>query len=146
MRSLFREMAKEKQLELQFSVSGSTPISINTDRSRLEQILKNLLSNAIKFTAKGYIQLRIEPNTADPDFIDVIVKDTGIGIAPEKQEHIFGAFQQADGSTRRKYGGTGLGLAISRRSEEHTSELQSLMRTSYAVFCLKKKKTKKKSK
>ncbi|TCK82708.1 response regulator [Albibacterium bauzanense] len=114
MRSLFGEMAKEKQLDLQFSVSGSTPRSITTDRSRLEQILKNLLSNALKFTAKGYIQLRIEPNTADPDFIDVIVKDTGIGIAPEKQEHIFGAFQQADGSTRRKYGGTGLGLAISR--------------------------------
>lgn len=114
MRSLFGEMAKEKKLDLQFSVSGSTPRSITTDRSRLEQILKNLLSNALKFTAKGYIQLRIEPNSEDPDFIEIIVKDTGIGIASDKQEHIFGAFQQADGSTRRKYGGTGLGLAISK--------------------------------
>jgi len=114
MRSLFGEMAKEKRLDLQFSVSGNIPRSINTDRSRLEQILKNLLSNALKFTAKGYIQLRIEPNPANPDSIEFVVKDTGIGIAPDKQEHIFGAFQQADGSTRRKYGGTGLGLAISR--------------------------------
>jgi signal transduction histidine kinase/DNA-binding response OmpR family regulator/HAMP domain-containing protein len=114
MRSLFGEMAKEKHLDLQFSVSGSTPRFITTDRSRLEQILKNLLSNALKFTAKGYIQLRIEPNPDSLDFIEIIVKDTGIGIAPDKQEHIFGAFQQADGSTRRKYGGTGLGLAISR--------------------------------
>jgi len=114
MRSLFSEMAKEKHLDLQLSVSGNAPRFINTDRSRLEQILKNLLSNALKFTTKGHIQLRIEPDLNNPDFITIIVKDTGIGIAPEKQEHIFGAFQQADGSTRRKYGGTGLGLAISR--------------------------------
>ncbi|HUH17596.1 response regulator [Albibacterium sp.] len=114
MRSLFGEMAKEKKLDLQLSVSGKIPKSITTDRSRLEQILKNLISNALKFTAKGYIQLRIEPNSANPDLIDISVKDSGIGIAADKQEHIFGAFQQADGSTRRKYGGTGLGLAISR--------------------------------
>jgi len=114
MRSLFGEMTKQKHLDLQLSVSGNAPRIINTDRARLEQILKNLLSNALKFTSKGHIQLRIEPVPDNPDFIAIIVKDTGIGIAPDKQEHIFGAFQQADGSTRRKFGGTGLGLAISR--------------------------------
>ena len=114
MRSLFGEMAKQKNLDLQFSVDSNVPHQINTDRLRLEQILKNLMSNALKFTSKGYIHLNIEPAAERPGFISIIVKDSGIGIAPEKQEHIFGAFQQADGSTRRKYGGTGLGLAISR--------------------------------
>src|SRR5690606_3932539 len=114
MRSLFNEMAKQKNLDLEFSVDQNVPQFIHTDRLRLEQILKNLISNALKFTAKGYIHLNIEPTANRPDFISIIVKDSGIGIAPEKQEHIFGAFQQADGSTKRKYGGTGLGLAISR--------------------------------
>src|SRR5690606_35998940 len=114
MRSLFNEMAKQKNLDLEFSVDQNVPQFIHTDRLRLEQILKNLISNALKFTAKGYIHLNIEPTANRPDFISIIVKDSGIGIAPEKQEHIFGASQQADGSTRRKYGGTGLGLAISR--------------------------------
>lgn len=113
MRSLFGEMAKEKHLDFQLSVSGNAPRNIVTDRLRLEQILKNLIANALKFTSKGFIQLRVEP-AEQPGFISFKVKDSGIGIPQDKQEHIFGAFQQADGSTRRKYGGTGLGLAISR--------------------------------
>lgn len=114
MKSLFGELAKEKSLDLQFSVDREVPQLITTDRLRLEQILKNLLSNALKFTKKGFIHMNITQNTAQPDYIQFSVKDSGIGIAADKQEHIFGAFQQADGSTRRKYGGTGLGLAISR--------------------------------
>src|SRR6185312_6399586 len=99
--------------------------SMHTDAKRLQQILKNLLSNAFKFTDRGRVSLDIRPVTAgwSPDndslnkakpVICISVTDTGIGIPPEKQQIIFEAFQQADGSTSRKYGGTGLGLAISR--------------------------------
>src|SRR5205814_1572130 len=78
------------------------------------QIIKNLLSNALKFTSQGEVQLNITAMPNNPGYISFAVKDTGIGISPEKQLLIFEAFQQADGSTRRKYGGTGLGLSISR--------------------------------
>lgn len=81
---------------------------------RLEQILKNLISNAIKFTENGTVTLEIKVSTDDDKIICFIVKDTGIGIPLDKQPLIFEAFQQADGSTKRKYGGTGLGLSISR--------------------------------
>jgi len=99
--------------------------SIQTDAKRLQQILKNLLSNAFKFTRQGRVTLDIMPAMPDTRFesqnlnstdsvIAFSVSDTGIGIHPDKQQIIFEAFQQADGSTSRKYGGTGLGLAISR--------------------------------
>lgn len=114
MRSLFSEMAKEKNLDLQFTISNDAPLLITTDRLRLEQILKNLLSNALKFTKTGFIKMNIHDDPKKPDHIIFSVKDSGIGIPADKLEHIFGAFQQADGSTRRKFGGTGLGLAISR--------------------------------
>ena len=78
---------------------------------RLRQVLRNLLSNAIKFTERGKVNLRIWRQN---DIIAFSVTDTGIGIPNDKQRLIFEAFQQADGSTSRKYGGTGLGLAISR--------------------------------
>ena len=81
---------------------------------RLEQILKNLISNAIKFTAEGSVTLEIKKNPENDKLVIFSVKDTGIGIPREKQPLIFEAFQQADGSTKRKYGGTGLGLSISR--------------------------------
>lgn len=113
-RALFNQVAKEKNLEFKISVADDVPATIETDRMRLEQILKNLISNALKFTSKGSVELLVKANPADSKMLSFAVKDTGIGIPPEKQQLIFEAFQQADGSTKRKYGGTGLGLSISR--------------------------------
>jgi signal transduction histidine kinase/CheY-like chemotaxis protein/CHASE3 domain sensor protein/HAMP domain-containing protein len=113
MRSLFDPLAKEKALEFKTIVSGEAPDALVTDKLRLEQILKNLLSNALKFTSKGFVSLEISATAGSP-FIDFTVRDTGIGISEDKQALVFEAFQQADGSTRRKFGGTGLGLSISR--------------------------------
>ncbi|HMG81815.1 MAG TPA: response regulator [Ferruginibacter sp.] len=113
-RSLFDPVAKEKNLDWQVVVKDNVPGSIETDKMRLTQIIKNLLSNSFKFTQEGFVQLIIEVPADKPSFISFIVKDSGIGIAAEKQQLIFDAFQQEDGSTRRKYGGTGLGLSISR--------------------------------
>lgn len=114
MRSLFGPVAKERGVELNIFIDQQVPSQIETDKLRLEQILKNLLSNALKFTSKGSVNLSITSLKDNHAFISFTVKDTGIGIPKEKQELIFEAFQQADGSTRRKYGGTGLGLSISR--------------------------------
>src|SRR6266542_6820497 len=101
------------------------PPSIWTDEQRLQQVLKNLLSNAFKFTDKGGVKLALAPAPAGMRFfshrlaaaetvIALTVGDTGIGIPEDKLKLIFEAFQQADGTTSRKYGGTGLGLSISR--------------------------------
>jgi signal transduction histidine kinase/DNA-binding response OmpR family regulator len=114
MSSLFQPMAKEKRLELLIETDAQLPSQIETDKMRLEQVLKNLLSNALKFTSKGSVKLEIKPHDKNPSLLVFKVTDTGIGIAKEKQALIFEAFQQEDGSTRRKYGGTGLGLSISR--------------------------------
>ncbi|WP_125722980.1 response regulator [Flavobacterium ustbae] len=111
--NLFYLIAKEKNINFEI-IAKDAPIVIKTDKMRLEQILKNLISNAIKFTEKGTVSLEIKVNTENDKEICFIVKDTGIGIPLEKQPLIFEAFQQADGSTKRKYGGTGLGLSISR--------------------------------
>lgn len=111
--NLFNLVAKEKGIEFEI-IAKEAPIVIKTDKMRLEQILKNLISNAIKFTEKGKVSLEIKISTDDEKIICFIVKDTGIGIPLEKQPLVFEAFQQADGSTKRKYGGTGLGLSISR--------------------------------
>jgi CheY-like chemotaxis protein/HAMP domain-containing protein len=108
----FRQVAEEKGLAFTIELAGDLPASIDTDDMRLRQVLRNLLSNAIKFTERGRVQLRIY--RAAPEVVAFSVSDTGIGIPKEKQRLIFEAFQQADGSTSRKYGGTGLGLAISR--------------------------------
>ncbi|TCD11706.1 response regulator [Pedobacter frigidisoli] len=113
MRSLFNPVAKEKNLNFVVEKSVETPEIFNTDKMRLEQIIKNLLSNAIKFTTEGSVTLNIDKNEKLNALI-FKVTDTGLGIAPEKQGMVFEAFQQADGSTRRKFGGTGLGLSISR--------------------------------
>jgi CheY-like chemotaxis protein/two-component sensor histidine kinase len=111
MHSLFNAIAKEKNLDFHISVEKDIPAIIETDKLRLEQILRNLISNALKFTKKGSVELKIARQDSSIAFA---VKDTGIGIPKEKQQTIFEAFQQADGSTRRQYGGTGLGLSISR--------------------------------
>ncbi|MBF5026591.1 response regulator [Planobacterium oryzisoli] len=108
---LFSAQADQKNLELNAKIHSGVPDKITTDKLRIEQILKNLLSNAIKFTSQGSIALEISEKDRQVFFE---VKDTGIGIPQEKQHMVFEAFQQADGSTQRKYGGTGLGLSISR--------------------------------
>jgi CheY-like chemotaxis protein len=121
----FGHVAENKKLAFAVDLNGDLPRGVQTDAKRLQQILKNLLSNAFKFTDHGMVALKVHEATAgwstDNDSLNqakrVIafsVTDTGIGIAPDKQQIIFEAFQQADGSTNRKYGGTGLGLAISR--------------------------------
>ncbi|MES2701196.1 MAG: response regulator [Bacteroidota bacterium] len=113
MRMLFAPVAKEKGLE--FSVSADASLTeVETDKMRLEQVIKNLISNALKFTREGSVHLSISKDKRRAGFVAFEVIDTGIGIAADKQKLIFEAFQQADGSTRRKYGGTGLGLSISK--------------------------------
>ena len=112
MRSLFSPVANSKALELAIDVEEQLQV-IHTDKMRLEQILKNLLSNAVKFTEQGKVSLSVHKN-ASGNRIVFKVADTGIGIASDKQGLIFEAFQQADGSTRRRFGGTGLGLSISK--------------------------------
>ncbi len=108
----FRQVAEEKGLAFTLELDPSLPASIETDDMRLRQVLRNLLSNAMKFTERGRVHLRIY--RAAVDVIGFAVSDTGIGIPKDKQQLIFESFQQADGSTSRKYGGTGLGLTISR--------------------------------
>ncbi|MFD1142762.1 response regulator [Larkinella insperata] len=114
LQALFAPLAKEKGLDFAVTVEENVPTVIETDKMRLGQILKNLISNALKFTAQGSITLTVKRTPQTDSTLSFIVKDTGIGIPPEKQQLIFEAFQQADGSTKRKYGGTGLGLSISR--------------------------------
>ncbi|MEV6170419.1 HAMP domain-containing protein [Streptomyces sp. NPDC051954] len=118
----FRPLTLDRGLAFEVAVGDDVPHEMYSDEQRLQQILRNLLSNAIKFTATGRVELRVS-RVKDPehhyvrDTDEVIafgVSDTGIGIAPEKLPVIFEAFQQADGTTNRKYGGTGLGLSISR--------------------------------
>lgn len=125
--SMFSEVAKSNGVDLRLNVSPENRnLILTTDRQRVEQIIRNLLSNAFKFTGKGgSVTFTIGLPSADVVFknkslqaaskvVAFSVCDTGIGILKEKQEIIFNAFQQADGSTKRKYGGTGLGLSISR--------------------------------
>ncbi|RYZ52484.1 MAG: response regulator, partial [Chitinophagaceae bacterium] len=114
MKSLFSPVAREKGISFELAVAPEVPSQIETDKLRLEQVLRNLLSNAIKFTAEGSVSLTVSTLPENQSFLSFTVKDTGIGIPVDKQSLIFEAFQQADGSTRRKYGGTGLGLSISR--------------------------------
>jgi signal transduction histidine kinase/CheY-like chemotaxis protein/HAMP domain-containing protein len=121
----FRPQAEDKGLELRVEVAPEVPDSIATDAQRLHQVLRNLLANAVKFTDVGHVTLEI--GVAPPgalhgvptldsarSVVSFAVRDTGIGIPDGKLEMIFEQFQQADGTTSRKYGGTGLGLSISR--------------------------------
>ncbi|HET7461026.1 MAG TPA: HAMP domain-containing protein, partial [Longimicrobium sp.] len=121
----FRPVAEQKGLKLETSIEADAPESMWTDGQRLQQVLKNLLSNAFKFTEHGTVALTVRKADKGRRFgnrtldeadavIAFSVSDTGIGIPKDKQRLIFEAFQQADGTTSRKYGGTGLGLNISR--------------------------------
>ncbi|MFE4262084.1 HAMP domain-containing protein [Streptomyces sp. NPDC056883] len=119
----FRPMTTQKSLDFTVTTAPGAPDDLLTDDSRLRQILRNLLSNAVKFTERGGVELRIEPAAAPEipsglsrrgPILAFRVRDTGIGIPEQQLESVFGAFQQADGTTSRKYGGTGLGLSISR--------------------------------
>lgn len=112
---LFKPVADEKGLMLVVERQPSAPETLLTDADKLAQILKNFIANAIKFTAQGQITLRLEHDASDSRWpVRISVTDTGIGIPEDKHELIFEAFQQADGSTSRRYGGTGLGLSICR--------------------------------
>src|SRR5687767_14399091 len=125
MERTFRQLAADKGLDFKVRFDGTLPETIRTDEKRLQQIVLNLLSNAFKFTQEGSVTLDVRcvesgwssnhPVLRNFDrAVEISVTDTGIGIPEEKQKLIFEAFQQADGTTSRKYGGTGLGLSISR--------------------------------
>ncbi|WP_372681802.1 response regulator [Desulfosarcina sp.] len=121
----FAPLAEQRGIRFTIRVASDVPERLITDRKRVEQIIKNFLSNAFKFTARGTIHLeftvsrelvicRGADDAGDHGCLAISVVDTGIGIPAAKQQMVFEAFQQVDGSTRRKYGGTGLGLSISR--------------------------------
>ncbi|GAB3909866.1 hypothetical protein GCM10028803_48380 [Larkinella knui] len=123
---LFSVVAEQKGVKLVTEVDESVPPVLFIAKPRLEQVIKNLLSNAFKFTPQGgtvTLSFRVhgpmdgfanEPLVKAGQWLAIAVQDTGIGVSPDKQQVIFEAFQQADGSTSRKYGGTGLGLSISK--------------------------------
>jgi PAS domain S-box-containing protein len=116
----FAPRAHEKGIELILHIAPQTPDSLTGDAVRLRQIIVNMMGNAVKFTESGEVALRVEveSQTEEEALLHFSVRDTGIGIPPEKQRLIFEAFTQADASTTRKFGGTGLGLAISSRLVE----------------------------
>ncbi len=120
---LYKDVAENKGLNLQFNIAGDAPATVKTDSQRLQQVLRNLITNAFKFTKEGTVSVdmaRPQPEHLKGTQLKVekclafSVKDEGIGISEDKQKVIFEAFQQADGSTSRNYGGTGLGLSISK--------------------------------
>ena len=112
LRETFAPLAAAKNLKLTFDRAPGAPDTLVTDSQRACRYLRNLLSNAVKFTERGEVSLCVAP--AEDGMLRFEVRDSGIGIAPDKLEMIFEAFQQADGSTSRQYGGSGLGLSISR--------------------------------
>src|SRR2546426_12439593 len=124
-RSTFRHVAEGKGIAFAIEIDPKLPRAIRTDGKRLQQVIKNLLSNAFRFTEKGSVTLRMQAARAGwnsenqilneaETVVAFAVSDTGVGIPKDKHQIIFEAFQQADGTTSRKYGGTGLGLSISR--------------------------------
>lgn len=110
----FETLATRKGLQMSKVLDPElSELTLHTDVQKLEQVLKNLLSNAIKFTEHGGVEIRVEMGS--DSVLNFAVKDTGIGISSDKQRLIFHSFQQADGTTSRRYGGTGLGLSISKK-------------------------------
>ena len=123
MAQTFGPTADQKGLDYDIVIAGDAPENLHTDEQRLQQVLRNLLSNAFKFTERGQVCLSVEPavdatflaeSLHDVDVVAFRVADTGVGVPAEKLRLIFEAFQQADGTTSRRFGGTGLGLSISR--------------------------------
>ncbi len=114
---LLAPRAQAKGIEIASFVDERLPAKLMGDPARLRQVLLNLAGNAIKFTERGGVAVIVEPDEID-DAIRFSVRDTGVGIAPQDQARIFRDFEQADGSSTRKFGGTGLGLAISKRIVE----------------------------
>lgn len=112
--------AEEKQLRLRCDISPELPATFIADPVRLRQIIVNLVGNAIKFTERGEVVVNVswQENRIERNMLQFSIRDTGIGIPPERIRHIFDAFTQADNSITRKYGGTGLGLSITRRLVE----------------------------
>jgi two-component system sensor histidine kinase/response regulator len=109
---LLAPRAHSKQLELACRIDERLPTAVRGDPFRLRQVLTNLIGNAVKFTAAGEVVVDVTQH--DPQTLRIGVRDTGIGLSDAERKRLFQAFEQADGSTTRRYGGTGLGLAISR--------------------------------
>src|ERR1019366_4067470 len=114
---LLAPRAQAKDIEIASFVDDRLPANVMGDAARLRQVLLNLAGNAIKFTEQGGVAVIVEPGERAND-IRFLVRDTGIGLAPQDQARVFRDFEQADGSSTRKFGGTGLGLAISKRIVE----------------------------
>ena len=137
--------AQAKQLEIILKTTGLEHATIVIDDVRLSQVIGNLLSNAIKFTNQGHITIASTlkaPISEHQAIIEFSVSDTGIGLSPKQQQHIFNPFEQADGSTTRQYGGTGLGLALSSSIVEEmggklsvTSTINSGSRFHFSLTC-----------
>ena len=122
---LLASKAGEKGLDLAYLITPGTPEAVVGDVTRLRQILANLLSNAVKFTEQGEVVMSVAVDEATPaadeDAVHTLhfeVRDTGVGIPPDRMDRLFRSFSQVDASTTRRYGGTGLGLAISRKLSE----------------------------
>ena len=117
---LLAQRAGEKGLELAYACAPDVPLGIVGDFTRVRQILVNLLANAVKFTERGEVVVTVDSANLDDGALQLhfAVRDTGIGIPPERMDRLFRAFSQVDASTTRKYGGTGLGLTISKRFAE----------------------------
>ena len=118
--SVLEAKTAEKGLQLKVHIDESLPEQFKGDPLRLQQILLNFANNAVKFTHQGEIEIRVDgyKASAGKRGLQFSVRDTGIGLSPDQQQRLFRSFEQADGSTTRKYGGSGLGLAISRRLAE----------------------------
>jgi signal transduction histidine kinase/DNA-binding response OmpR family regulator/HPt (histidine-containing phosphotransfer) domain-containing protein len=115
---LFTRQASRKKVEVSCAIHSSVPDVVGADPTRLRQILANLMGNAIKFTESGEVVLGIQvrtPRDAAAPLLQIVIRDTGIGMSAEAQKNLFSAFTQADSSTTRRYGGTGLGLAITKK-------------------------------
>ncbi|MDW3145129.1 ATP-binding protein, partial [Vibrio sp. 2094] len=115
--SAIQPLIDEKSIELIVENDVPNNTEFTGDCARLRQILFNLAGNAVKFTNEGHVLICTELNSEDKQLL-IIVSDTGIGIAPDKQGRVFNSFEQADSSTTRRFGGTGLGLAIVKKLTE----------------------------